>query len=437
MICDALIDTIDTLVDAQLATTMTAIFTAISDVVEYTIGPVRNPPVRTRAAAGRTGLPYRGQGTVSAHCPTRFADPFADPARHGLMAHVMIAVTGSTALACPDSAHVHDALMTHSAEHYDVFNGDADGLCALQQLRLANPERHGARARLITGPKRDVALLERVPPRAGDSVTVLDVSLEVNRAALLALLAAGMTVEYFDHHRAGAAVVHPAFTPHLDAAPRVCTGMLVDRHLHGRARAWAAVAAFGDNLQAEGRALAASLGLDGAAVALLEELGTCLNYNGYGDRLADLLVPPADLAERLRPHADPLAFARNDPTFPLLRAARAADLDEVAALRPSHDLACGRVFVLPDTPWSRRVRGEFGNQLAQGAPQTAHAVVAPNDRGGYVISVRAPLARMTGADRLCRQFEHGGGRPAAAGINHLATDRLEEFVAAFAAAFAS
>src|SRR6516164_6926442 len=69
--------------------------------------------------------------------------------------------------------------------HFDVFNGDADGICALHQLRLARPRE----ATLITGAKRDIALVERVPAQPGDSLTVLDISFDVNRAALTALLA--------------------------------------------------------------------------------------------------------------------------------------------------------------------------------------------------------------------------------------------------------
>ena len=57
---------------------------------------------------------------------------------------------------------------------FDVFNGDADGLCALQQIRLAEP----ADSTLVTGVKRDIALLLRVEAGEGDRVTVLDVSLE-------------------------------------------------------------------------------------------------------------------------------------------------------------------------------------------------------------------------------------------------------------------
>ena len=46
---------------------------------------------------------------------------------------------------------------------FDVFNGDADGLCALHQLRLAEP----ADSELVTGPKRDISLLKRVNAAAG------------------------------------------------------------------------------------------------------------------------------------------------------------------------------------------------------------------------------------------------------------------------------
>ena len=53
----------------------------------------------------------------------------------------------------------------------DVFNGDADGICALHQLRLHEP-RSGAR--LVTGVKRDIALLDRLDEVSGADITVLD-----------------------------------------------------------------------------------------------------------------------------------------------------------------------------------------------------------------------------------------------------------------------
>ena len=58
--------------------------------------------------------------------------------------------------------------------HYDVFNGDADGLCALVQLRLAQP----MQSTLVTGVKRQIQLLSSLSVEANDSVTVLDISLK-------------------------------------------------------------------------------------------------------------------------------------------------------------------------------------------------------------------------------------------------------------------
>jgi hypothetical protein len=77
---------------------------------------------------------------------------------------------------------------------YDIFNGDADGLCALHQLRLENPRA----AELVTGVKREVRLLERVDAREHDELTVLDVSMKSNAEALARILARGARVQYFD-----------------------------------------------------------------------------------------------------------------------------------------------------------------------------------------------------------------------------------------------
>lgn len=41
--------------------------------------------------------------------------------------------------------------------NYDIFNGDADGIIALLQLRLADP----IDSQLITGVKRDIKLVEK------------------------------------------------------------------------------------------------------------------------------------------------------------------------------------------------------------------------------------------------------------------------------------
>ncbi|MBN3821604.1 acetyltransferase, partial [Paraburkholderia sp. Se-20369] len=138
-----------------------------------------------------------------------------------------------------------------SGQHVFAFNGDADGLCALQQLRLAE----GVRGTLVTGVKRDIRLLERIDARAGDRVTVLDVSHDQNRDACARLLRDGVTVRYFDHHFAGALPGDARFDAYIDTAADVCTSALVNRYLGGRHVRWAIVAAFGDELPALGDAL--------------------------------------------------------------------------------------------------------------------------------------------------------------------------------------
>jgi hypothetical protein len=56
--------------------------------------------------------------------------------------------------------------------------------------------------------------------------------------------------------------------------------------------------------------------------------------------------------------------------------------------------------------------------------------------GGYLVSVRAPASIPAGADALCRQFETGGGRSRAAGIQLLPESELPRFLERFEHAFA-
>jgi hypothetical protein len=308
--------------------------------------------------------------------------------------------------------------------HFDAFNGDADGICALHQLRLAEPKD----SILVTGVKRDVALLRRVQAEPGDSVTALDISLDTNRAALLALLSRGAHVQYFDHHFAGDLPQDPNLFALIDPSPRVCTAILVDRHLQGRYRIWAIVAAFGDNLPDEARKLAEGLGLSDAQTRDLRALGETLAYNAYGDTESDLVIAPASLYRTLHPYADPFDFVRSEPVYRTIGNNREDDLARAAALAPSIELDHAAVYILPDERWSRRVQGVFANALAQRFPDRAHAILAPNTEGGYSVSVRAPRNRASGADALCRGFATGGGRVGAAGINHLPESELPRFV---------
>lgn len=313
----------------------------------------------------------------------------------------------------------------------DVFNGDADGLCSLRQLRLAEP----ADSLLVTGAKRDISLLGRVDARAGDSVTVLDVSMERNRAALLRLLELGVHVRYFDHHFAGEVPAHANLEAVLDSSPETCTSVLVDRYLAGRFRAWAVAGAFGDNLDGVAMHLGGSLALGAAELEKLRELGRSLNYNAYGESEADLLVRPAELYARLARHADPLQFVDKEAIFAELQASRHADLKAAMEVAPYRSGEGAAIYLLPDRPSSRRVLGAFANLLAGVDPRRAHAAIAPRPGGGYTVSVRVPDGAGTSADAFCRRFPSGGGRRGAAGIDALPEGRLEEFVESFDSEF--
>lgn len=325
--------------------------------------------------------------------------------------------------------------MTHLV---DVFNGDADGLCALHQLRLAEPPAAADDVRLVTGLKRDIALLPQVvpwlegaPAAAGETeVTVLDLSLDRDRAALGRVLAMGARVRYFDHHFAGTVPAHPHLQAVLDPAPEVCTSVLVDRHLGGRFRPWTVVAAFGDNLAAAARSLAAPLRLDAPRLQALRVLGEALNYNGYGDCEADVAIHPRELCLQLHRFADPWVFHAT-PVAHRLVEQRRGDLEAAQGGAPLFAEEGCAAYLLPAQPWSGRVIGTFANELANSAPQRAHAVLKANADGTFAASVRAPLLAPLGADALCRAFPGGGGRAGAAGIDRLEGGALDRFLAAF------
>ena len=313
----------------------------------------------------------------------------------------------------------------------DVFNGDADGLCSLRQLRLAEP----ADSQLVTGPKRDIALLDRVRAGPGDVVTVLDISLARNRAALLAILQRGARVRYFDHHFAGDVPVHSLFEAVLDASRDSCTSVLVDRYLGGRFRAWAVVGAFGDNLDEVALRLGGSLALGAAELEKLRELGRSLNYNAYGGSESDLLMHPKRLYGLLAKYEDPLEFAAGERIFGRLRGAMHADLRAAMSVSPHWSGERAVAYLLPDRPSSRRVLGVFANHLAHIDPRRAYAVLAPKSKGGYIVSLRVPEASETSADAFCREFPSGGGRRGAAGIDDLPEERMQDFIGRLSAAY--
>jgi len=321
--------------------------------------------------------------------------------------------------------------------HYDVFNGDADGIIALLQLRLAEPKE----SVLITGVKRDISLLKQVDVSKATAVTVLDISLEKNNQALQALLDNQVDVFYVDHHRTGEIPNSTKLTTLLNTDANICTSLLVNDFLKGQYINWAIAAAFGDNMQASAKALAEKVGLTETEQAQLSELGVYINYNGYGASVDDLHFHPADLYQALLKYPDPFTLINESGSiFWQLKQAYLADMAKAQSAKVISEQSSVKAVQLADEPWARRVSGVFGNDLANQAPDRAHIVLTLNkvdeqqeshsspDLASYTVSLRAPLNNKQGAGDICSEFPTGGGRAAAAGVNALPVSQLDEFI---------
>ena len=316
--------------------------------------------------------------------------------------------------------------------NYDIFNGDADGICALVQLRLAEPRK----AQLVTGVKRDINLLKQVDAQAGDRLTVLDISMDKNRDDLHRALNAGAEVFYVDHHFAGEVPASASLRSMINEAPDVCTSLLINHYLRGAHVNWGIVGTFGDNLKKTALGMAKNTQLNGEQLGLLERLGIYINYNGYGSDITELYFHPAELYQLASEYANPLDFiSAGAHAFERLETGYHEDLSLAQSVQPLTATDAIAVFELPDMPWARRVSGVFSNDLTNQNPDRAHAVITAKPNGNYLVSLRAPLNNKQGASTLCRQFPTGGGREAAAGINDLPADMLEQFINLFRQAY--
>jgi hypothetical protein len=325
--------------------------------------------------------------------------------------------------------------------YIDVFNGDADGIFSLIQLRKAFPVSASSQI-LVSGVKRDNALLARISDeQAADAVVhALDISFDKNTDDLRRILSLGASVFYCDHHQARTLFEHERLQCLIDFAPTVCTGLLMNVYLEGRQQLWAIAAAFGDSLNSVAEAECAALGLSSVDVSALRELGVLVNYNGYGASVADLHYDPVDLYTALMPYDSPLAAVADtaaDSPFAVLRRGYAEDMAAAAA---AEVVACDdvvRAVVLPCEPWARRISGTLGNDLAHANPSQAIVIATPNDSGAasvsgetMTVSLRAPKTRLEGAGDICAGFATGGGRAGAGGVNALPVGELDAFVAA-------
>ncbi len=312
--------------------------------------------------------------------------------------------------------------------HYDVFNGDADGICALHQLRMAYPL---DTVNLITGVKRDITLLKRIEHVQNCRITVLDISMASNLSSLTRLLQQKNRIDYFDHHFAGEIPDNQLLHSHINQAPDICTSLLANSYVNNRYPLWAICGAFGDNLHQPATLLARTNQLSQEQIRMLCETGELLNYNGYGSTIEDLHLSPEVLYQEVHCYEDPFEFYKDSSTVTKLKNGYQKDLANCNNLTPLFPKEKNKIYQLPNQPWARRISGTFANIKAREHPTSAHAFMTANSDNTWRISVRAPLTDKSNADTLCKAFPTGGGRSAAAGINSLPQDMVEDFFKAF------
>ncbi|OCH34300.1 DHH family phosphoesterase [Aliivibrio fischeri] len=309
--------------------------------------------------------------------------------------------------------------------NYDIFNGDADGIIALLQLRLTYPQE----SVLVTGVKRDINLVKKIDVKPEDGLTILDISMEKNMAALELALESGAEVFYADHHRCGDIPENENLSAHIDLDANTCTALIIDKLLNGQFHYWAITAAYGDNLIAKADELADTAGLSSEQKSQLKELGTLINYNGYGAKIDDLHFDPAELYQALRQYLSPFDVIEDKASpFYQLQSAYQSDMNHALSIEALHKSEKLALFELPNTAWARRISGVYGNLLANRTPNSSHAVITLNDDDIYTVSLRAPLNNKQGAGEICSSFATGGGREAAAGINALPKEKIAEFI---------
>ena len=323
-----------------------------------------------------------------------------------------------------------------SVSDFDLFNGDADGIFSLLQLRQVDPRPEAA---LITGVKRDTQLFARIADKVktGDRICALDIGMNRNRPDLRQVLETEAEVFFCDHHAAGEIPHSPHLKLIADDSPDTCTASLIDSYLEGAKAAWAVCGAYGDNFQA----LAGRIARDRQItfpLNQLRELGELVNYNAYGSTVEDLHFHPAELYKILLAYPDPMGFLEDAPeALETLRNGYRSDWDITEQAREIDISNEGQILSLPACPASNRISGLFANALVDEDPDVAFAILThlDPDIGGYRISIRAPIARQTqGADEFAKLYG-GGGRAEAAGIDHLRENQMDSFIAAFQATF--
>ena len=249
--------------------------------------------------------------------------------------------------------------------NYDIFNGDADGICSLLQLRLAEPRQ----AQLVTGVKRDIALLNKIEAKPGDHLTVLDISMRNNAQGLDRALANGASIFYVDHHNPGDIPKHENLFAVIDTRSDMCTALLVNKCLNGQFAEWAVVAAYGDNMAGAAEKLGRKINLGDETLSLLKKFGELINYNGYGRSVGDLHYMPDVLFKQLFEYETPTECLIKAPhIFDTLNRGYESDLAKASKTPFLSETKKGAIVRLADDAWARRISGSYGNILAVQSP---------------------------------------------------------------------
>jgi hypothetical protein len=314
--------------------------------------------------------------------------------------------------------------MAEDNKAYIVYNGDADGLCAANQYLLEKK----SHIELISGVKRDIALLDKIVTIQSSHITVFDIAVKNNLSSLKKLLGQHCKILWFDHHISAEIPQHSNLTTHIDTRPTVNTSSIVYQYFQNRFHSWAVAGLFGDNLHKAAYELAQSIGFNNEKTSCLKELGELLNYNAYGASVEDLYYDPECLLPQLNQFVDALDFIKSTSIVSTLREGLINDMNSAISIQP----IAPQVFILPDEKWSRRVIGHYANSLVKNNPDLAYAVLVKNNsENSYVVSIRSPSHTTKTAASFCLKFPTGGGRSIAAGINHLPFDQFDDFVKAF------
>jgi len=270
---------------------------------------------------------------------------------------------------------------------FSVCNGDADGLCSAVQWFMHEP----SPATLVTGLKRELALLDRVDCGVGDEINIFDIAMSRKSHRTAALARSRRACALFDHHAVVTDVPASAlFEARIDAGCDSCTSLLVDRRIGGACHGWALVGTYGDNLSERADQLAVEWGFDIGDRQRLRRMGEAIDYNAYGDRESDVHVAPARLYDIMTRYRDPRDMLAQEAVVDEIDALRRRTWTGRSRSRPLDESQCS-VLVLPDEPWSCRALGSVANELANAETAARpHGAKAP-PAGGFMVSVRAPL----------------------------------------------